>query len=161
MLTAPQSIALRPPLPDDEAFLFEVYSASRRDDLAGLNWPSEQVHDFLNKQYAAQQRFFRADYPQAHELIVLRSDERIGRLMVERSDREIRLVDLALLPSHRNAGIGTHLIKELISEAKEAGKAFRVQVMRVSQAVNLFERLGFVKVSETGSHYQMEWRAAL
>jgi predicted RNA binding protein YcfA (HicA-like mRNA interferase family) len=31
-------------------------------------------------------------------------------------------------------------------------------VIRFNRALNLFERLGFVRSSETGTHFQMEWQ---
>ena len=151
-------IELRPATPDDSAFLFSVYRSSRLDDLTNLNWSSEQIEDFLAKQYAAQERFFKTDYPNAEELVVLRAGNRVGQMMLERGEREIRVVDLALLAEHRNAGIGTYLIGKLLADAEKSGSAFRVQVMRSNPAVGLFERLGLVKTGETGSHYQLEWR---
>jgi len=153
-------IELRPATPDDTAFLFSVYRSSRLDDLANLNWTSEQIEDFLAKQYEAQERFFKTDYPHAEELVVLRAGERVGQMLIERGEREIQMVDLALLPDHRNAGIGTYLIGRLLADAEKSGSVFRVQVMRSNPAVALFERLGLVRTGETGSHYQLEWRRA-
>lgn len=151
-------IELRPATPDDSAFLFSVYRSSRLDDLTNLNWTSEQIENFLAKQYEAQERFFKTDYPHAEELVVLRAGAPVGQMMIERGEREIRMVDLALLPEHRNAGIGSHLIGGLMAEAEKAGTVFRAQVMRSNAAVGLFERLGFLRTGETGSHYQLEWR---
>jgi ribosomal protein S18 acetylase RimI-like enzyme len=156
----PDPIELRPATPDDSAFLFSVYRSSRLEDLVALNWTSEQIEGFLAKQYEAQERFFKTDYPHAEELVVLRAGDRLGQMMIERGEREIRMVDLALLPEHRNVGIGTHLINGLLAEAEKAGSVFRVQVMRSNPAVNLFERMGLVRTGETGSHYQLEWRRA-
>lgn len=153
-------IELRPATPDDTAFLFSVYRSSRLDDLANLNWTSEQIEDFLAKQYEAQERFFKTDYPHAEELVVLRAGETVGQMLIERGEREIQMVDLALLPDHRNAGIGTYLIGRLLADAEKSGSVFRVQVMRSNPAVALFERLGLVRTGETGSHYQLEWRRA-
>jgi ribosomal protein S18 acetylase RimI-like enzyme len=158
MLPASQSIALRPALPDDEDFLFEVFTSSRIDDLTSLNWPAEQSRDFLVQQYAAQRRFFQMDYPRAESLIVLYEGNRVGTMVVERGDQEIRIVDIALLPPHRNAGIATYLIRELLAEATRSGKVLRAQVIRSSPAVRLLERLGLVKTGETGSHFQLEAR---
>lgn len=157
----PESISLRPLAPEDEAFLFDLFSSDRGDDLAKLDWAPDRVADFLSQQYAAQQRFFRADYPHANQLIILQAAERIGTIVVARDEREIRIVDIALLPPYRNAGMGTYLIRELRGEAEQLGRVFRVLVMRSNPAVALFERLGLVKTGETGSHYQMEWRAGL
>jgi ribosomal protein S18 acetylase RimI-like enzyme len=151
-------IELRPATPDDSAFLFSVYRSSRLDDLTNLDWTGEQIEDFLAKQYEAQERFLKTDYPHAEELIVLRAGDRVGQMLIERGERELRMVDLALLPEHRNAGIGSHLIGRLLAEAEKSGSGFRVQVMRTNPAVGLFERLGLVRTGETGSHYQLEWR---
>ncbi|MDX6303486.1 MAG: hypothetical protein QOI77_455, partial [Blastocatellia bacterium] len=80
-----------------------------------------------------------------------------GRLIVERREHEIRLIDLALLPEHRNNSIGGFLIRKLQNEARQEEKPLRLQVIRFNRAINLFERLGFARTSETGTHFQMEW----
>ena len=149
----------RETLPEDEAFLFEVYLSSRGDDLTEMGWDRERVRNFLETQYAAQQRFLKANYPQGEDRIITLDTQPIGRIVVERNDQEIRVIDIALLPQYRNSGIGTYLIRELLAEAAQLGKPFRTQVIRSSAALGLFERLGIVKIGETGSHYQMEWRA--
>ncbi len=159
MLHNLQSIALRSLEADDDAFLFEVYQSSRGEDLTSMGWDAERVRNFLETQYAAQQRFLKANYPQREDRIIMLDTQPIGRLVVERTDQEIRVVDVALLPQYRNSGIGTHLIRELLAEAARLGKPFRTQIIRSSTAIGLFERLGIVKIGETGSHYQMEWRA--
>ena len=155
-----QSIALRPAVLADEEFLFELFTINRSDELKSLDWGPERIEEFLTQQYAAQRRFLQADYPQANQLMILRGSDRLGAIVVERSEQEIRLVDLVLLPEYRNAGVGTLLIKELLAETAGVGVIFRVQIMRTNPAVALFERLGLVKTGETGSHYQMEWRGA-
>jgi GNAT superfamily N-acetyltransferase len=83
----------------------------------------------------------------------------VGRWIVDRRENEVRCIDIALLPRHRNAGVGSFLIRQLQDEAGRLGKPLRLQVIRFSRAVALFERLGFVRTSETGTHFQMEWQA--
>jgi GNAT superfamily N-acetyltransferase len=80
-----------------------------------------------------------------------------GRLAVEQRPYEIRFIDLALVPEHRNHGLGTQLIQQVQEHAQSARLPLRLQVIRFSRAVGLFERLGFIRTSETGSHFQMEW----
>ena len=70
---------------------------------------------------------------------------------------EIRIVDLSLLPDYRNRGTGVMLIQELQTQATAAKRPLRLQVIRFNRAVGLFERLGFRRTSETGTHFQMEW----
>ena len=154
-----KSLTQRETLPDDEAFLLEVYLSSRGDDLTALGWDAERIRKFLETQYAAQQRFFKANYPQGEDRIIMLDTQPIGTIVVDRNELEIRVVDVALLPQYRNSGIGTYLVRELLAEAAEQGKPFHTQVLRSSAAIDLCERLGIVKIGETGSHYQMEWRA--
>lgn len=151
------SISLRTASPDDARFLLALYKSSRGDDLRGLGWDELRISEFLEMQYEAQKRFDTSEYKRPVDQIVLRGDEAVGRLAFEPREHEIRCMDLALLPQHRNAGIGTRLIRELQKEAKQQKKPLRLQVIRFSRAVPLFERLGFQRISETGTHFQMEW----
>ncbi|HSP62831.1 MAG TPA: GNAT family N-acetyltransferase [Pyrinomonadaceae bacterium] len=151
------SISLRPATREDREFLLEVFKSSRGDDLRELGWEEDRIGEFLDMQFDAQQRLDQSEYQQADDQIVLCEGQPAGRLAVERRDHEIRCVDLALLPGHRNTGIGAFLIRQLQDEARLANQPLRLRVIRFSRAVSLFERLGFVRTSETGTHFQMEW----
>ncbi len=153
------SIRLRPATIDDEDFLLEVYKSSRGDDLRELGWSEDRIREFLRMQYEAQQRFFDSEYSQANNQIILLEDRPVGRMFVDRREHEIRCLDVALLPEYRNAGMGTFLLRQLQDEARRASKPLRLQIIRFNRAVNLFERLGFMRTSETGMHFQMEWLA--
>lgn len=157
-MTESRSIITRPATSDDERFLLQVYKSSRGDDLRGLDWDEDRISEFLEMQYEAQKRFFEGDYQNANDEVVLVDSKPAGRLIVERRDHEIRLIDLGLLPAYRNHGLGTAIIRDLQEEATAATKSLRLQVIRFSRAVNLFERLGFLRTSETGTHFQMEWK---
>ena len=157
MTASLNSIRLRAATPADEAFLLELYESSRGDDLRGLGWDEKRISEFLEMQHEAQQRFFDSEYKGANDQIILREDTPLGRLMVDRREHEIRCIDVALLPEYRNAGIGTLLLRQLQEEANRGRKPLRVQIIRFNRAVNLLERLGFARTSETGTHFQMEW----
>ena len=152
-----ESISVRPVTADDEEILLEIYKSSRGDDLRGLGWAEDRISEFLGMQYEAQQNFLESEYKRATDEMVLWQGEPAGRLIVERREHEIRCVDVALLPEHRNSGIGAFLIQKLQDEARREKKPLRLQVIRFNRAVNLFERSGFVRTSETGTHFQMEW----
>ena len=159
MAASLNSIRLRAATPKDEAFLLKLYESSRGDDLRELGWDEKRISEFLEMQYEAQQRFFESEYKRAANQIVLQEDNLLGRLLVDRREHEIRCIDVALLPEYRNAGIGTFLLRQLQEEANRGRKPLRVQIIRFSRAVNLLERLGFARTSETGTHFQMEWMA--
>jgi len=153
-----ESITLRPVTPEDAAFLREVYKSSRGDDLRGLGWDEPRINEFLEMQYDAQRIFETTDHKAATDEIILCEGESAGRLCVESRDTEIRCHDLALLPNFRNRGIGTLLLRRLQSQATKSRRSLGLQVLRFNRSVSLFERLGFVRTSESGSHLQMEWK---
>jgi GNAT superfamily N-acetyltransferase len=152
-----QKISLRPVTAGDEKVLLEIYKSSRGDDLRGLGWTEDRVDEFLGMQYEAQKHFLANEYQRADDELILFEAEPAGRLIVERREHEIRFVDLALLAEHRNSSIGTFLIRRLQNEARREKKPLRLQIIRFNRAVSLLERLGFARISETGTHFQMEW----
>ncbi len=149
--------ALRPARPDDQAFLFKLYATTRAEELAPLGWGEMQRTVFLRVQFDAQRRDYAARFPAAGHQLILVADEPVGRIWVARTDEEIRLVDLALLPSTRRHGLGTRLLADLIAEAAAAGKPLRLSVPKHNTAARrLYERLGFALTGEIGTHYRME-----
>jgi GNAT superfamily N-acetyltransferase len=151
---------LRPVTPGDAPFLIQVYKSSRGEDLRELGWDEARIDEFLGMQYDAQRAFEDKDFPEASDDVILSAGRPAGRLLLDSRETEIRCIDLALLPEFRNQGLGTLLLRRLQQEAVAANKPLRLQVIRFGRALSLFERLGFVRTSESGTHFQMEWKPA-
>jgi ribosomal protein S18 acetylase RimI-like enzyme len=152
------STSLRPTQPEDEPFLFEVYAGTRADEMALVSWPTEQKYAFLQMQSNAQRQSYTQQFPAAQWNIVLRDAESIGRLIVDQADDAIHLLDIALLPEYRNAGIGTLLIQNLLDEAAQINKPVQLHVDKNNRAQRLYDRLGFRVIGDTGIYFSMEWR---
>ena len=90
-----------------------------------------------------QQQTYVAQFPKADHDIILLDGCAVGRVLVERTENEIRGVDIALLPQHRSAGIGSLVIKNLMAEAEKAGKPFRIQVVKSNRAARLYDSSAF------------------
>src|SRR6266536_2438329 len=151
------SITLRPATAEDEPFLCELYAGTRLIELELIPWDENQKRAFIKMQFDARQQQYREYYPDAESSMILRQGEPMGSLLVARRDSEIVLVDIALLPRHRNAGIGTHLVKALLEEAGRAGKTVRLCVLAASAAVKMYERLVFKKTNDKGVYFEMHW----
>jgi GNAT superfamily N-acetyltransferase len=148
------SISLRDSTPDDQAFLLDVYVSTRLDELAGTGWDDNQKRAFIQMQFLARERI----YPQLDSKIILLNGQPVGRMLVDRNADAILLRDIALLTEFRNAGIGSRLIQNLMSEAAAAGKPVELHVLSTSPAVRLYERLGFRTTSaEPGAYLEMKW----
>jgi len=153
------SFSLRPVSLDDQAFLFQVYASTRLEEVALVPWNDEQKQAFLQMQFNAQTQSYQREFPGAEYLVILHDGVPAGRLTIERSDKAILLIDIALLPAYRNFGIGSGLIQDLKLEAQNTGKPLRLNVENFNPAFRLYERLGFEKIDEAGCYYCMEWRA--
>ncbi|HZS39489.1 MAG TPA: GNAT family N-acetyltransferase [Polyangia bacterium] len=154
------NVTLRPITDEDEPFLRRVYASTREAELAPLGWPPAQQDAFLRMQFDAQRRHYAAAYDGAAFSIILRDGRPAGRLYVDRREREIRVVDIALLPEHRAAGIGGALLRQLFDEAARGRKTVSIHVERQNAARRLYQRLGFVEVEGAGDgvYALMEWR---
>ena len=151
------SIVLRPITPEDDSFLARLYASTRADELAQTNWSEEQKAAFCRMQFNAQTADYQKNYPDASFQIIERNGAPAGRLLVLRSADAVHVIDIALLPEHRGAGIGTRLLRELQEEAKAAGKPLTIHVERFNPALRLYERLGFKQVEEKGVYLLMQW----
>jgi ribosomal protein S18 acetylase RimI-like enzyme len=152
-------VSLRPAGPEDEAFLYRVYASTREEELAVVDWSDEQKEQFLKMQFNAQHTYYHEHYPDADYDVILRNGDAVGRLYVHRRPDEIRIVDIALLPECRNAGVGTALLEDLLSEGAAAQKPVRIHVEKMNPALRLYERLGFSVLEDKGVYWLMEWNA--
>jgi len=155
------NITLQPFPPDHQDFLFQLYASTREHEISALGWPPAQQEAFLRMQFNAQQRWYEMAYGKADHQLILIDDQPAGRILVLRDSKAYTLVDIALLAQHRNAGIGTELVRQLIAEADKAGVPLRLHVLKSNPACRLYERLGFVKTGEDGMYYEMEKKTAL
>ena len=151
-------ISLRPITPADDSFLAGLYASTRAEELAVTGWSDEEKAVFCRRQYDAQSAHYLENYPGASLQVIERVGEPVGRLYVARWKREIRIMDIAVLPEHRGAGIGTKLLRELQDEARAAGKTLTIHVERFNPALQLYERLGFKMVEDKGVYLLLEYR---
>jgi ribosomal protein S18 acetylase RimI-like enzyme len=141
----------------DEAFLYQLYCSTRTDELALANWTNSQQQLFLQMQFTAQRSHYTTYYPQATHNIIYFQKQAVGRLMVDRSPSNIHLIDITILPEYCGKGIGTQLLKQLLTEGTTARKPVTLQVFKANQgALQLYKRLGFVVTGEVGTHFQMQ-----
>lgn len=150
-----QPTTLRPATADDEAFLLHLFAGTRPEfDLIDIDEGQKQA--LIKMQFNAQRQQYDAGHPAAENSIIMSHGRPIGRLLVDRSEGDIALIDIALLPDQRNSGIGTDLIRKLLAEAVGARKAVRLHVLKTNPALRLYERLGFSRVSDQSMYFEMK-----
>jgi ribosomal protein S18 acetylase RimI-like enzyme len=147
-------ITLRPATAEDDAFLLKLFAATR-DEFKMLIADENQLAALMSMQFNLQRQQYQAGYPDGRDNIILSHGLPVGRMFTSEGERAITLVDIALLPENRNAGIGRRLLDELLRAAAEKKKAVRLHVFKTNPARHLYERLGFRDTSEDSMYYEM------
>jgi ribosomal protein S18 acetylase RimI-like enzyme len=88
--------------------------------------------------------------------LVLLAGRPVGLLKAVREGERWELLQIQLAPEAQGRGIGTRLVRALVEEARAAGAALRLGVLKVNPARRLYERLGFVIVGESEIGFEME-----
>src|SRR5207253_9549140 len=92
------------------------------DEFKFLLGDEAQVEAHVRLEFNQQRQQYDAGYPEADHRIILRDGQPIGRLFVDESEVEFILVDVALLAEHRNYGLGTYLIQQILRSTAGKGK---------------------------------------
>lgn len=151
-------VSLRPVNDADQEFLIGVYASTRAAELAQVDWDESQKDAFIRWQYEMQKREYETRYPSARYDIILVDGAPAGRIWVGTDEKEIRLLDIALLTDFQDRGVGTQLLRQLMDEATRTNKALRHMVFVLNDnAYRFYERLGFKTIEDVGGYKHMEW----
>jgi len=155
-------LSLRPIKDDDKEVLFKIYASTRNEELAVTGWSSLQKEIFLHQQFTAQHIYYQNNYTGANFWVIVKNKKTVGRLYLhpDYAKRNMRIIDISLLPAFRNKGIGSGILKDILKFSYKAGKAVSIHVESINPAMNLYERLGFKQKSITnGVYHLMEFKA--
>ncbi|PIL21529.1 hypothetical protein P775_03880 [Puniceibacterium antarcticum] len=122
-----------------------------------LPWGEDQKRHFIYMQFKAQHEHYQKHYPDALWMVVDVEKMPAGRLYIERWSRELRIIDIALLPDFRAKGIGSSILEDLKVEAMESGKKISIHVEKENPAMSLYLRLGFGIIEDKGIYNLLGW----
>jgi GNAT superfamily N-acetyltransferase len=128
----------------DMLFLKMVYRSTREDEMEPTGWTEEQKSGFIDFQFNAQHAYYLNVYKDALFRIIEVKKTDIGRLYTWETEKQIRIVDIAILPEFRGKGIGTKILSDLIQQSESSGKSLSIHVE------------GFKKTDDTGVYLFME-----
>jgi len=139
------SFTLRPARMKDCEFLYQLRRETLRVYVSQFpGWSQEQ------------QEAYYLDFDLSiHEIIEV-DGKTAGAVAIVRSPKEIRYVNLHLIPKFQGLGIGTELFKQTMAEADSLGIPVVFQgVLKTNPALKLYRRLGFEVIEETDLRYVM------
>ncbi len=134
-----------------------LYASTREEEMKHFPLDDAQKQAFLDQQFAAQFEHYGIHYPTCERNIIVRDGVPIGRLWIDEWRDQIRLVDIALMPEYRGAGIGSRLLHQVLDRGAAVRKPVTIHVEAFNPALRLYERLGFERVDTDGVYFLMRW----
>ena len=155
------TLAVRPALPQDEIFLYDLYRAVRGPLFDQTMLTSVQKEHLILMQFRAQLSSYTQQYPNSCYHIVLIDSKACGRLWVAPLERQLHLVDIAMHPDVQKKGVGTVLVQRVQQEAQSRKLPITSTVDRFNPgSLRFHQRLGFKIVREDVLNYFLEWQPA-
>lgn len=148
--------SFRPITRSDIPFLKKVYRSTREQELESTGWTEDKKEIFIDFQFNAQHSHYTNSFQGAEFHIIVINKLDAGRLYLWKVDEEIRIIDISLLPSYRNKGIGTRILNELIIESEKTGKKLTLHVEVNNPVQKLYKRHGFTIAENKGAYLFME-----
>lgn len=146
--------------PSDEPFLYQLFAATQGQQFYLLPLEPAQRDALIRMQFEAQRGSYRQQYPESEHSIILVDGQPGGRLWVDESGEEMRVIDIVLAPEYQGRGIGKQVLEQVIAKADGAGKALRLFVDRMNaRAFDLYRRYGFEVCGEYGFYLEMRREA--
>ncbi len=91
-----------------------------------------------------------------HTRIIERSSAPVGFFMITPRGDDIELHTLCIAPEYQRQGMGTLVIRQIVTDAQEHGREVFLSVLKSNAMARVFyERLGFMVIAEATHHYQM------
>ena len=142
---------------NDSEFLFQLFEEIKIAELNIFNWPEQMRNQFISMQYNAFEKMIKNEYPKADDFIIIYNFQNAGRLQLNKDNSGLRIINISLLPDFRNLGIGSKVIKDLLSEADSKKRPVYLEVDKVNPAFNLYSRLGFEIYHQDEIKYSMKY----
>jgi ribosomal protein S18 acetylase RimI-like enzyme len=139
---------LRPAGEADFDFLYDLHEVTMRD----------YVHATWGWDDAFQRKMYRDSYAAKPRSIVVLDGVDCGVVCILRRAEDVYLDLVEVHPRVQRRGIGAALVRSVVAEAEAARLPAGLRVLKVNVgARRLYQRLGFVIVGETETHYDMRY----
>lgn len=132
----------------DSAFLFQLFSQIKKVELHFDLFPEEISSRILQMQYNAWEEMVRTRYSGSDDFIIMFDSERVGRVQFSETAEELRIINISILPLFQGEGIGTEILRKLLTDATRKKLQATLEVDKSNPAINLYRRLGFTEYQD-------------
>ena len=101
-------------------------------------------------------RQFREQLHLSSTRIILDEGNSVGFYMTHDEGHDLELHTLCIVPEYQRHGLGTAVVRQIIAQAQKSKRGVALSVLKANLGARLlYQRLGFVIISETDHHYRM------
>jgi ribosomal protein S18 acetylase RimI-like enzyme len=136
------------------AYLDRDFDFARRLYFETMRWAIESQFGWGE---AHQEASFTTWFNPGEVSIITADGADVGWLQQRQAGDSIFLGSIYIIPAMQRNGIGTHVIRALLSQAEQQSQAVTLAVMKINPAVSLYQRLGFRITHE--DEYKFHMRA--
>jgi GNAT superfamily N-acetyltransferase len=135
---SPPRYEMRPGKQEDESFLYSCYQRTMRGYIDQTWGWDEKFQRMSFIEHLSWQRF----------QVITIGHVATGGACIAESRSSIDLEMMFIDPRSQRKGIGSEFLTDLLGRARKECRIVRLRVLKVNPAKALYQRLGFVKVSE-------------
>ena len=136
----PMVISLRPAVASDSDFAERVFFSTQR-------WIIERLFGWRGDEF--EHRRFMEHYHPEITAIIMADEQPAGWLAVSWHADRAEIHSIYLLAAFQRLGIGSQLVRDVISEANRQNLSVCLSAAKINPARTLYERLGFCVVDES------------
>ena len=139
---------------------YRLVSATKRDILKLIEYKLESIFDYAENLSLEEinqiNDYVKSNVPKElnNYKIICINDKKVGCLLITNKDDGVLLDEIYLEEKYRNKGIGTSIIKEILSN-------YNIVYLWVyklnTKALSLYKKLGFKIINETKTRYYMKY----
>jgi ribosomal protein S18 acetylase RimI-like enzyme len=145
----------------DQEFIDTLYR-STREDLLMLPMDTVFIDSLVRSQQQIHALGVQRNYPNAQTKILESQSQALGRMVFEHTTGDIRLIDIAVLPSAQRQGLARYMLQCLQQMAGTHQASLSLRVVKNNlKARRLYLSAGFQIVDEDELSEQMRWRAGI
>ena len=141
----------------DKIFLQSLYADSREWEFMHTAMSPSERQAFLKRQYDAQDKAYKTSYLKAVHRIIVLDGEDVGRLIINRLNDLMHIIDFTIHSKFTGKGIGSDILMALKNEAQGGKVPIELSVKVNNPAIRLYERQGFKAMSQEGVYQKMRW----
>lgn len=156
----PDGLGLRMAKPSDQPFITALFNSSRAV-LRLAEAEKDYIETVIEHQFALQSESYGERFPNAQVMVIEKTSESIGRIVIDMGVNLVHIVDLMLIPQAQGKGYGPAVIRAVQYVAAQQ----RLPVGLVVDSFNgklkaIYHSLGFHTEQQNQTHELMIWYPA-